>query len=50
MDSDVVRKVGFTGSTAVGKILAKQAAETVKKVPPNPSHQSSTTILPIPYE
>lgn len=32
MESDVVRKVGFTGSTAVGKILAKQAAETVKKL------------------
>lgn len=32
MDSKVVRKVGFTGSTPVGKILAKQAADTVKKV------------------
>jgi len=32
MKSDVVRKVGFTGSTAVGKILAKQAADTVKKI------------------
>ena len=28
----MVRKVGFTGSTPVGKILAKQAADTVKKV------------------
>ena len=28
----LVRKITFTGSTAVGKILMKQAAETVKKV------------------
>ena len=28
----VVRKVGFTGSTAVGKLLMKQCADTVKKV------------------
>ena len=28
----LVRKISFTGSTAVGKILIKQAAETVKKV------------------
>jgi succinate-semialdehyde dehydrogenase / glutarate-semialdehyde dehydrogenase len=27
-----VRKISFTGSTAVGKILIKQAADTVKKV------------------
>lgn len=27
-----VRKISFTGSTAVGKILAKQAADTVKRV------------------
>ncbi len=32
MKSDDVRKIGFTGSTAVGKILMKQAADTVKKV------------------
>lgn len=32
MKSDVVRKVGFTGSTPVGKILMKQAADTVKKI------------------
>lgn len=32
MKSDTVRKIGFTGSTAVGKILMKQAADTVKKV------------------
>jgi hypothetical protein len=32
MKSDVVRKIGFTGSTPVGKILMKQAADTVKKV------------------
>lgn len=30
--SDKVRKISFTGSTAVGKILMKQAADTVKKV------------------
>ncbi len=30
--SDKVRKISFTGSTAVGKILMKQAAESVKKV------------------
>jgi succinate-semialdehyde dehydrogenase/glutarate-semialdehyde dehydrogenase len=28
----IVRKIGFTGSTAVGKLLMKQAAGTVKKV------------------
>ena len=28
----LVRKVSFTGSTAVGKLLIKQSAETVKKV------------------
>lgn len=28
----LVRKITFTGSTAVGKLLLKQAAETVKKV------------------
>lgn len=28
----VVKKISFTGSTAVGKLLMKQAAETVKKV------------------
>jgi len=27
-----VRKIGFTGSNAVGKLLARQAADTVKKV------------------
>lgn len=32
MQSDVVRKLSFTGSTAVGKLLMKQAADTVKKV------------------
>lgn len=31
-DSDVVRKISFTGSTQVGKLLAAQSAETVKKV------------------
>jgi succinate-semialdehyde dehydrogenase/glutarate-semialdehyde dehydrogenase len=32
MASDVVRMIGFTGSTAVGKLLMRQAADTVKKV------------------
>ena len=32
MQSTVVRKFSFTGSTAVGKILMKQAADTVKKI------------------
>ncbi len=32
MKSDAVRKVSFTGSTEVGKILMRQAADTVKKV------------------
>ena len=32
MKSDVVRKIGFTGATPVGKILMKQAADSVKKV------------------
>ncbi len=30
--SDVVRMIGFTGSTQVGKLLMKQAADTVKRV------------------
>ena len=32
MESDTVRKVGFTGSTRVGKMLFAAAADTVKKV------------------
>ncbi|WIA28425.1 hypothetical protein OEZ86_010970 [Tetradesmus obliquus] len=32
MSSETVRKIGFTGSTAVGKMLAEQAAKTVKRV------------------
>lgn len=32
MKSDIVRKFSFTGSTAVGKLLMKQAADTVKKI------------------
>ena len=32
MDSPVVRKVTFTGSTEVGKTLIRQSADTVKKV------------------
>lgn len=32
MKSEVVRKFSFTGSTAVGKLLMKQAADTVKKI------------------
>ena len=28
----IVRKISFTGSTAVGKLLMKQAADTIKKV------------------
>ncbi|GAB3772718.1 NADP-dependent succinate-semialdehyde dehydrogenase [Ramlibacter monticola] len=32
MRSDVVRKVSFTGSTRVGKLLMRQAADTLKKV------------------
>ena len=31
-DSPVVRKLSFTGSTAIGKLLMKQCAGTVKKV------------------
>ena len=34
MKSDAVRKIGFTGSTRVGKMLMSQAAATVKKVHP----------------
>ena len=30
--NDLVRKLSFTGSTEVGKILLKQCADTVKKV------------------
>ncbi|WP_417840942.1 NAD-dependent succinate-semialdehyde dehydrogenase [Terasakiella sp.] len=32
MESPLIRKVSFTGSTPVGKLLMKQAADTVKKV------------------
>ena len=32
MKSSIVRKVSFTGSTPVGKLLMKQASDTVKKV------------------
>ncbi|MFM0730247.1 NAD-dependent succinate-semialdehyde dehydrogenase [Paraburkholderia sediminicola] len=31
-ESDVVRKLSFTGSTRVGKLLAKQSAHTLKKL------------------
>ena len=31
-DSTVVRKISFTGSTEVGKILYRQSADTVKKI------------------
>ncbi|MDI7048255.1 aldehyde dehydrogenase family protein, partial [Escherichia coli] len=30
--SEVVRKLSFTGSTRVGKLLAKQSADTLKKL------------------
>ncbi|WP_342644187.1 NAD-dependent succinate-semialdehyde dehydrogenase [Rhodoligotrophos ferricapiens] len=32
MDSPVVRKISFTGSTRVGKLLIEQSAKTVKKI------------------
>ncbi len=32
LESDAVRKIGFTGSTAVGKQLMAGAAATVKRV------------------
>lgn len=32
LDSDVVRKIGFTGSTRVGRLLMEGAAPTVKRV------------------
>jgi len=32
MKSPVVRKVSFTGSTAIGKLLMRQAADTVKRI------------------
>ena len=32
MESDLVRKIGFTGSTGVGKQLMAGAANTVKRV------------------
>jgi succinate-semialdehyde dehydrogenase/glutarate-semialdehyde dehydrogenase len=31
-DSDVVRKVSFTGSTRVGQLLMKQSSQTMKKL------------------
>ena len=44
MESDAVRKIGFTGSTRVGKLLFAAAAETVKKVW---TATSSVYILPL---
>ncbi|KAH8890172.1 succinic semialdehyde dehydrogenase [Thozetella sp. PMI_491] len=32
MSSDIVRKVSFTGSTGVGKLLMRQSADTLKKL------------------
>jgi len=32
MDSDAVRKVSFTGSTRVGRVLLEQSAKTIKKL------------------
>jgi acyl-CoA reductase-like NAD-dependent aldehyde dehydrogenase len=32
MSSETVRKIGFTGSTAVGKLLAEQAAKVGRHV------------------
>ena len=32
MDSNAVRKISFTGSTEVGRLLMRQAADTVKKM------------------
>ena len=32
LESDTVRKIGFTGSTRVGKMLFSAAADTVKRV------------------
>lgn len=32
MDSNLVRKISFTGSTEVGKVLIKQSADTVKRM------------------
>lgn len=31
-DSDIMRKISFTGSTAVGKILMRQSSKTLKKL------------------
>ena len=44
MESDAVRKIGFTGSTRVGKLLFAAAADTVKKVQ---TVTTSGTILPL---
>lgn len=30
--NEAVRKIGFTGSTAVGKMLASEAAKSVKRI------------------
>src|SRR5690625_5448068 len=32
MDSKVVRKITFTGSTRIGKLLMEKAAKTVKRI------------------
>ena len=50
MKSDEVRKIGFTGSTRVGKMLFAQAADTMKKVRPllyrlNLAHMDSISCL-----
>ncbi|MBB6329004.1 aldehyde dehydrogenase (NAD+) [Algoriphagus iocasae] len=45
MESTEVTKISFTGSTAIGKILAKQAIETMKRVTLELGGKSANIIL-----
>ncbi|HTL07394.1 MAG TPA: aldehyde dehydrogenase family protein [Chitinophagaceae bacterium] len=46
MESPEVTKISFTGSTAIGKILAKQALDTMKRVTLELGGKSANIILP----
>lgn len=46
MDSAEVTKISFTGSTTVGKILAKQALDTMKRVTLELGGKSANIVLP----
>lgn len=45
MDSKIIKHISFTGSTVVGKILAKQAVDTMKRVTLELGGKSANIIL-----